>query len=96
MENQNLNQMAGMPQPTMGYPSPEQLGLAPKQEYRPSNREILKNYQINIEFLDRGCLVRIGCKSIAFESVERAMIEINQYVANPYEMEKEWRKILDA
>lgn len=66
------------------------------QEYKPSNREILKNYQINIEFLDRGCLVRIGCKSIAFESVEKAMIEINQYVANPYEMEKNWRKILDA
>ena len=96
MENQNLNQMAGMPQPTMGYPEPETDAPSPKQEYRPSNREILKNYQINIEFLDRGCLVRIGCKSIAFESVEKAMIEINLYIANPYEMEKQWRKILDA
>lgn len=87
MENQNLNQAAEMPEPAMGYP---------KQEYRPSNREILKNYQIIIEFLDRGCLVRIGCKSIAFESVDEAMNEINKYVANPYEMDKEWRKILDA
>lgn len=85
MENQNLNQAEGIPSP-----------LREPVEYKPSNREILKNYQINIEFLDRGCLVRIGCKSIAFESVERAMSEINQYVANPYEMEKEWRKILDA
>lgn len=96
MENQNLNQAAGMPQPTMVRPEPETDVLSPKQECRPSNREILKNYQINIEFLDRGCLVRIGCKSIAFESVEQAMNEINKYVANPYEMDKEWRKILDA
>lgn len=83
MENQNLNQGA-----VMLPPEP--------QEYKPANREILKNYQINIEFLDRGCLVRIGCKSIAFESVDQAMNEINKYVANPYEMDKEWRKILDA
>ena len=83
MENRNLNQGS-----VMLNPEP--------QEYRPSNREILKNYQIIIEFLDRGCLVRIGCKSIAFESVDEAMNEINKYVANPYEMDKEWRKILDA
>lgn len=96
MENQNLNQVAEMPEPTIGYPEPETDVLSPEQEYRPSNRELLKNYPISIDFLDRGCIVRIGCKSIAFESVERAMNEINKYIANPYDMEKEWRKILDA
>lgn len=85
MENQNLNEAGGIPSPQL-----EPI------EYRPSNREQLKNYPISIDFLDRGCIVRIGCKSIAFESVERAMNEINKYIANPYEMEKEWRKILDA
>jgi hypothetical protein len=95
MENQNLNQAAGMPQPPMFLPEVESDEPLEK-EYRPSNRELLKNYPINIDFLDRGCIVRIGCKSIAFESVEQAMNEINKYVANPYDMEKEWRKILDA
>jgi hypothetical protein len=43
----------------------------------------LKNYDIKIEFFDRGCLVRLGCKSFAFESVEEAIAELTAYTKDP-------------
>ena len=68
---------------------------APGQEYRPSNQQVLPEYEINIRFLSRGCVVQVGCKSIAFETVESAMKEINEYVNNTYETQQKWRKLLD-
>ena len=76
---------------TMGL----QQEVACKEEYRPSNKEILREYEINIKFLSRGCTVRIGCKDIAFESAQDAMAAINAYVANPWEEQQKWRKLLD-
>jgi len=64
-------------------------------EYRPSNKEALREYEIRIRFLSRGCIVQVGCKEIAFESVEKAMASINEYVVNPYDEQQKWRKILD-
>ena len=66
-----------------------------KEEYKPSKREALKEYNISIEFLDRGCIVRVGCKAIAFEDTERAMTALVEYTKNPWESQQEWRKILD-
>lgn len=63
-------------------------------KYKPSKEEALREYEVSIRFLNRGCVVSVGCKSIAFESVEVAMNAINDYVANPYEKQNEWRKIL--
>jgi hypothetical protein len=67
----------------------------PTNEYRPSNKEALCEYEVNIRFLNRGCVVKVGCKEIAFESIENAMAEINAYVANPWEEGKKWRQLLD-
>ena len=64
-------------------------------EYRPSNKDALREYELNIRFLNRGCIVRVGCKEIAFEDHTNAMAAINAYVANPWEEQKKWRKILD-
>ena len=64
-------------------------------EYRPPNNEALREYELNIRFLNRGCIVRVGCKEIAFEDHTNAMAAINAYVANPYEEQKKWRKLLD-
>ena len=66
-----------------------------ESEYRPSNNEALKDYEITIRFLSRGCTVRVGCKEIAFEKVEEAIAELNNYVTNPYDQQQKWRKILD-
>ena len=67
---------------------------APK-EYIPSKQYLLSEYEIAIQFLSRGCIVRVGCKSIAFETAEAAMKEINEYIQNPYETRKKWNKVLD-
>lgn len=63
-------------------------------EYRPTNQEALREYEIRIQFLNRGCIVHVGCKSIAFETVSSAMTEVNEYVNNTWESQQRWRKIL--
>lgn len=73
-------------------PMPEPMD-APK-EYRPSNQETLREYEIRIQFLNRGCIVHVGCKSIAFETIELAMKEVNNYVNDPWDSQQRWRKIL--
>jgi hypothetical protein len=80
---------AGMPEPMVERTTME-------KEYKPSNREALKSYEVHIKFLDRGCIVNVGCKSIAFEDVNRAMAEINEYVTgDTYEVQKKWFKLFD-
>lgn len=65
------------------------------QEYIPSKTSMLREFEINIQFLSRGCVIRVGCKSIPFESLELAMTQLNRYVNDPYTTRKEWDKILD-
>ena len=43
----------------------------------------LKHWNIEISFFDRGCLVRVGCKSFAFDSIEQAMAELTAYTKDP-------------
>jgi ethanolamine utilization cobalamin adenosyltransferase len=80
----------------VGRESMEQEAKTPEtKEWRPSNQEVLQEYELSIRFLSRGCVVRVGCKEIAFEDVNKAMVEINEYVSgNTYEVQKKWRKLL--
>ena len=87
IQEENPEQVATIPEPM--------LEKSPVEEYRPSNKDALKEWEINIRFLDRGCLVNVGCRSIAFENVQDAMAEINYYVNNPYVAQQKWRKLLD-
>ena len=74
----------------------EQPEESPRDEqYRPSDKDALSEYEIGIRFLSRGCVIRVGCKEIPFESSELAMKELNEYVVNPYETQKKWKKLLD-
>ncbi len=76
-------------------PTPEEVPT-PTEEWRPSNKEALREFEIGIRFLNRGCIVRVGCKEIAFEDVKEAMNEINAYVCgDTWEVQKKWRAILD-
>ena len=45
--------------------------------------EILQKWDIGIQVLNRGCVVKVGCKSIAFTSIEAAYKEIGRYLENP-------------
>jgi len=62
------------------------------KEYRPSNKDVLRDYSVQIEFLSIGCLIRVGCKSIPFHTVKEAMKALNDYVANPYETRMIWEE----
>ena len=46
----------------------------------------LKSHSVEINFFDRGCVVRVGCKSFAFESTEEAITDLQEYVKKPIEM----------
>lgn len=67
--------------------------LQPK-EYRPSKQEALSRYEINIQFMSRGCVIRVGCKTIPFSRTEEALIELHKYFENPYETQEAWSKLL--
>ena len=74
----------------------QQEKVCEPKEWRPSNQEALQEHEINLRFLSRGCVVRVGCKEIAFEDVNKAMAEINEYVTgDTYEVHKKWRKLLN-
>ena len=45
--------------------------------------DLLKRWEISIHVLDRGCFVKVGCKSIAFTSIEAAYKELGRYLENP-------------
>jgi hypothetical protein len=72
----------------------ETLNEQPMQEksWKPSRIEALRNHEINIRFLDRGVMVSVGCKQIAYESVETFKSAFNAYVDNPYDVQEAWRK----
>lgn len=61
---------------------------------KPSKQWLLKEYEINIRFLSRGCVIKVGCKEIPFESVKIAMAALNAYVENPEDTGTEWLKEL--
>lgn len=69
--------------------------IAATKKYRPTNQEALREFDIRIKFLNRGCIVSVGCKEIAFEDYTNAMKAINDYVTNPWEEQEKWRKILN-
>lgn len=68
---------------------------------RPMNPELhsgvssynLKDYDINIRFLSVGCIISVGCRLIAFETIEKAMEELNKFVTNPTEEAERWNNI---
>ena len=71
----------------------EEYPSMPK-EYTPSKQEALCSHEINIQFMARGCVIRVGCKTIPFSSTEEAIEELKKYFDNPYETQKQWRKQL--
>jgi hypothetical protein len=76
-----------LPEPEQEMPQcPEDLTKpCESQDQRDERRklETLKRWEIGILPLDRGCIVKVGCKSIAFTSIEAAYKEIGRYLENP-------------
>ena len=68
----------------------QETGITITSDY--NKQQLLSRYSIKIDFLSRGCIVNIGCKTIPFENIENAIAEINRYVNNPEEVEKEYNE----
>ena len=56
-----------------------------------TDQQILKEYEIRIQFLDLGCIVNVGCKTIAFEDPYKAIEEVKAYILNPKQVAPKWR-----
>jgi hypothetical protein len=65
------------------------------EEYRVSDQEILREYEISLRFLHKGMNIRVGCKEIAFSDTKEGLEELNKYLANPNEEQTKWRKLLN-
>jgi|LakMenE18May11ns_1017448.scaffolds.fasta_scaffold9448564_1 hypothetical protein len=74
-----MNEAQAVPHPGML----SQGELSKEQREHRRRIEILKNWEIKIHPLDRGCTVSVGCKSVAFDSIDTAMEVVKQYVYNP-------------
>lgn len=88
-----MGEMANVPVPEPTVPQTEDC-VKERGEYIPTYQEAIREYEIGIRFLSRGCVIRVGCKEIPFEKIDEAMNELQFYVAYPYEAQKKWRKIL--
>ena len=65
------------------------------KEYIRPKMEYLREHEINIRFLSVGCIVRVGCKEIAFKSIQEAMQEVNEYVANPRMLTDKYNRLFN-
>ena len=65
------------------------------EEYKISDQEILREYEITLRFLSRGMVIRVGCKEIAFSDVKEGLEELNKYLTNPNQEQTKWRKLLN-
>lgn len=54
--------------------------------------EMLRDHEVNIRFLSIGCVIRVGCKEIAFTDRDVAMVELMDYVRDPHTATKKWNK----
>lgn len=84
-----MNEEATMPMPEVEAGYYERLGA---KEYLPSAGEILRSNEVAIEVLDCGATVRVGCKKIAFSTVEEALEQINIHFKDPVSSYKKWNQ----
>ena len=83
-----------MPEPQDDRISGE-LEQAEVPKLRQTKQDLLREYEIKLSFLNKGCIVKIGCKSIAFETNEKAVKEITRYVNDPLKVYDEWMKVFN-
>ena len=74
---------------------PNPMLATTKVEWKPSRIEALRSYEINIRFLDRGVMVTVGCKQIAFESIETFTKSFRAYMEEPFSVQESWLKVFN-
>lgn len=65
-------------------------GLAPVPQQNDATHNKF-NHSINIEPLNRGFVIRVGCQSIAFETKEKMLKYLSEYLSDPNSFEAKYR-----
>lgn len=52
--------------------------------------ELLKKWDVNIKFCDRGCMVQVGCKFFAFNTNSEMLMHLEEYIQDPYKKTEEF------
>lgn len=73
----------------LNEPVPEPMLTKPNSL---TSQQLLSEYEIRIRFLAKGCVVNVGCKELAFSSVEEAMSHVQNYVQDPKGVGDYWKK----
>jgi hypothetical protein len=76
-------------------PPPQLTRNSGEKEFIRSRIDYLRDHEISIRFLSLGCIVRVGCKEIAFTSIDEAMKEVNAYVTNPEASTDKFNKLFN-
>ncbi len=63
-----------------------------EKEYRMTDEQALRRYEITLRFLDRGMIVRVGCKEIAFSNSQEGIDALNKYISDPYNEQVRWEQ----
>jgi hypothetical protein len=74
-----------MPEREVGYHETDGV-----KKYLPSAGDILISNAIRIEVLDCGATVKVGCKTIAFSTVEEALEQVNLHFKDPVSSYGKW------
>ena len=94
-----MNEEQEVLEETMPEPMDERISNQPEEAEMPKLRrtkqDLLREYEIKLSFLNKGCIVKIGCKSIAFETNEKAVKEITRYVNDPIKVYDEWMRVFN-
>jgi hypothetical protein len=56
-----------------------------------TKQQLLAEYEIRIRFLAKGCVVSVGCKELAFGTIQGAMEAIEKYIEDPQNVGDYWR-----
>jgi hypothetical protein len=88
-----MNEVVGMPEPQLCQEACVTKTYDDGSEkYRPSRMECLRDYEIGIRFLSRGCVITVGCKQVAFSTTTEAMKAFTDYINDPYGTRQIWEK----
>ena len=60
-----------------------------------TDQQVLQQYEVRVRFLDKGCVVSLGCKEIAFGNPKLAIEAVTEYINNPKDVSRNWREVFN-
>ena len=63
--------------------------------WKPTAKDLHKNYEIRLSIHDIGATVHIGCKTIAFSDISMAELQIRNWIDDPIKVYKQYEQQLN-